>query len=105
MTVAEEYRAFINANVPHIHTAQYAIESSEERAILLMTDKQFKMIVMEEPKDRVMNFKDVKDLKYAEGQLIIEGNKGGMRIPSSEYDYTKILQRWDPPATTEEPSE
>ena len=42
MTVTEEYRGFINANLPHIHTAQYSIESFEARAILLMTDKQFK---------------------------------------------------------------
>ena len=33
MTVTEEYRGFINANLPHIHTAQYSIESFEARAI------------------------------------------------------------------------
>lgn len=97
MTVIEEYQAFINANQPHIYTAQYSIESFEDRSILLMTDKQFKIIVLGEPKDRVINFKDVKSLQHVEGKLVIEGSKSNIEIHASEYDYNKILRRWEPP--------
>ena len=101
MTVAEEYKGFINANHPSILMAQYSIESSEERLILLMTDKQFKTVTMGDEKDRVINFKDVKSLQHTGGDLVVESEKNSIRIRASEYDYNKILRRWQPPVSTE----
>ena len=60
---------------------------------------------MGETKDRVINLKDVKTLKYADGEMVIESEKSGIRIRASKYDHNKILRRWEPPPSTEEPSE
>ena len=94
MTVLEEFRSFVNAQMPAIHTAQYSVESFQDGKVLIMTEKQFKTINLA-GESEVLNFKDVSAVEHADGILTVKGGKKSISITCSDYDYKKISLRWD----------